>query len=244
MEAEEAFKTGGTALFEAKYGDRVRLVSWDEFSRELCGGTHTRATGNIGLFKIVEESSVASGIRRIEALTGMAALAHVQKTEKLLVEAAHLLKERPDIVPQRVEKMLAHQKSLEKEIDRLKAKIASEAVDDIEGDVKTINNVKVLAKKVAVDQPSALRDLADKFKDKLQSGIVVLGSTADNKAMLIVVVSKDLTGRFHAGGIVKQVAAIVGGSGGGRPDMAQAGGSKPEKLDAALEKAYEIVEKG
>lgn len=244
MEAEEAFKTGATALFEEKYGDRVRLVSLEEFSKELCGGTHTGATGNIGLFKIVEESSVASGIRRIEALTGMAALAHVQKTEKLLVEAAHLLKERPDIVPQRVEKMLAHQKSLEKEIDRLKGKIASEAVDDIEGDVKTINNVKVLAKKVAVDQPSALRDLADKFKDKLQSGIVVLGSTAGNKAMLIVVVSKDLTGRFHAGGIVKQVAAVVGGSGGGRPDMAQAGGSKPEKLDEALEKAYEIVEKG
>jgi alanyl-tRNA synthetase len=244
MDAEEAFKSNATALFEEKYGDRVRMVSLEDFSKELCGGTHTGATGNIGLFKIIEESSVASGIRRIEALTGGAALAYVQKTNKLLDETARLLKERPDIVPQRVEKMLVHQKSLEKEIDRLKVKIASEAVDDIEADVKTVNNVKVLAKKVTVDQPAALRGLADRFKDKMQSGIVVLGSAAGNKAMLIVIVSKDLTDRFHAGEIVKQVAAVVGGGGGGRPDMAQAGGSKPEKLDAALEKAYEIVEQG
>jgi alanyl-tRNA synthetase len=244
MEAEKAFKSGATALFEEKYGDWVRMVSLEDFSKELCGGTHTRATGNIGLFKIIEESSVASGVRRIEALTGGAALAHVQEIDKLLDETARLLKERPDIVPQRVEKMLTHQKSLEKEVERLKAKIASEVIDDVEEDVKTVNNVKVLAKKVAVDQPAALRDLADRFKDKIQSGIVVLGSAAGNKAMLVVIVSKDLTDRFHAGEIVKQVAAVVGGSGGGRPDMAQAGGSKPEKLDTALEKAIEIIERG
>ena len=122
--------------------------------------------------------------------------------------------------------------------------IASEEVDDIEEDIKTVNNVKVLAKKVAVDQPAALRDLADRFKDKIQTGIVVLGSAPGNKAMLIVIVSKDLNDRFHAGEIVKQVAAVVGGSGGGRPDMAQAGGSKPEQLDTALEKAFEIIERG
>ncbi|MBW2492422.1 MAG: alanine--tRNA ligase, partial [Deltaproteobacteria bacterium] len=217
MDAEKAFKSGATALFEEKYGDRVRMVSLQDFSKELCGGTHTGATGNIGLFKIVEESSVASGIRRIEALTGGAALAHIQETDRLLNDTARLLKERPDILPQRIEKMLAHQKSLEKEIDGLKAKIASETVDDIEADVKIINDVKVLAKKVAVDQPAALRDLADRFKDKIRSGIVVLGSSAGNKAMLIVIVSKDLTHRFHAGEIVKQVAAVVGGGGGGRP---------------------------
>jgi alanyl-tRNA synthetase len=187
---------------------------------------------------------VASGVRRIEALTGGAALAHIQEVDNLLDETARLLKERPDIIPQRVEKMLAHQKSLEKEVERLKAKIASEAVDDIEEDIKTVNNVKVLAKKVAVDQPAALRDLADRFKDKIQSGIVVLGSTVGNKAMLIVIVSKDLTHLFHAGEIIKQVAAVVGGSGGGRPDMAQAGGSKPEKMDDALEKVYEVVGEG
>jgi alanyl-tRNA synthetase len=242
MDADDAFKSGATALFEEKYGDRVRLVSLEDFSRELCGGTHTGATGNIGLFKIVEESSVASGIRRIEALTGGAALAYIQETDKLLAETARLLKERTGIIPQRVEKMLAHQKSLEKEVDRLKGKLASEAMEDIEADIKTVNNVKILAKKVDVDQPAALRNLADRFKDKMQSGVVVLGSAAGNKAMLIVVVSKDLTHRFHAGEMVKQVAAVVGGGGGGRPDMAQAGGSRPEKLDEALEKAIEIVQ--
>jgi alanyl-tRNA synthetase len=241
MDAEEAFKTDATALFEEKYGDRVRMVSLDDFSKELCGGTHTTATGNIGLFKVIEESSVASGIRRIEALTGGAALAQVQNIEKIMDDSAHLLKERPDVVPQRIEKMLAHQKALEKEVAALKVKAASEAVDDIEADVKTVNNVKVLAKKVAVDQPAAMRDLADRFKDKLKSGIVVLGSPAGDKALLIVVVTKDLTDRFHAGEIVKQVAAVVGGGGGGRPDMAQAGGTMPENLDAALEKAFEVV---
>jgi len=243
MDAEDAFKTGATALFEEKYGDRVRMVSLEDFSKELCGGTHTGATGNIGLFKIVEESSVAAGIRRIEALTGGAAFAHIQMTDKLLGDTARLLKERTDAVPQRIEKMLSHQKALEKEVAGLKVKVASEAVEDIEADVKIINNVKVLAKRVAVDQPAALRDLADRFKDKIQSGVVVLGSPAGEKALLIVVVTKDLTDRFHAGEIIKQVAAVVGGGGGGRPDMAQAGGTQPEKLDAALEKAYEVVEK-
>jgi len=241
MDAEEAFKTDATALFEEKYGDRVRMVSLEDFSKELCGGTHTGATGNIGLFKIIEESSVAAGIRRIEALTGAAALSHVQNTEKIMDDTARLLKERSEAVPERIEKILANQKSLEKEIDSLKVKIASEAVDDIEADVKTVNGVKVVAKKVGVDQPAALRDLADRFKDKLKSGIVVLGSPAGDKALLIAVVTKDLTDRFHAGEIVKQVAAVVGGGGGGRPDMAQAGGTLPEKLDAALEKALEVI---
>lgn len=241
MEAEAAFKTGATALFEEKYGDRVRMVSLNDFSKELCGGTHTGATGDIGLFKIIEESSVASGVRRIEALTGGAALAHIQKSEKLMDDTARLLKERPQVVPRRLEKILSHQKFLEKEVDRLKVKIASTAVNDIEADVKSIDGVKVLAKKVSVDQPAALRDLADRFKDKIKSGIVVLGGTAEAKALLIVIVTKDLTDRFHAGRIVKQVAAVVGGGGGGRPDMAQAGGTKPEKLDEALEKAYEII---
>jgi len=241
MDAEEAFKTGATALFEEKYGDRVRMVSLEDFSKELCGGTHTGATGNIGLFKIIEESSVAAGIRRIEALTGAAAFAHIQKTDELLGDTARLLKERPDAVPQRVEKMLSHQKALEKEVAGLKVKVASEAVEDIEADVKIINDVKVLAKKVVVDQPAALRDLADRFKDKIQSGVIVLGSPAGEKALLIVVVTKDLTDRFHAGEIIKQVAAVVGGGGGGRPDMAQAGGTQPEKLDAALAKAYEVI---
>ncbi len=241
MDAEEAFKTDATALFEEKYGDRVRMVSLDDFSKELCGGTHTGQTGDIGLFKIIEESSVAAGIRRIEALTGGAALVHIQKTEKILGDTARLLKERPEAIPQRIDKILFNQKALEKEVDRLKTQIASEEVDDIEADVKSMNGIKLLVKKVAVDRPAALRALADRFKDKIKSGIVVLGSVANDKALLVVVVTKDLTDRFHAGKMIKDVAAVVGGGGGGRPDMAQAGGTVPEKLDAALEKAYEVV---
>jgi alanyl-tRNA synthetase len=242
MDAEEAFKTDATALFEEKYGDRVRVISLGDFSKELCGGTHTRRSGDIGLFKIVEESSVAAGIRRIEGLTGKAALAHVQKTEQIIDQTARLLKERRDAVLDRVEKMIIQQKSLEKELEKLKVSVAAQSSEVVEADIKTINGVQVLAKKVAADQPAALRDLADRFKEKIKSGIVALGSSAGPKALLIVVVTKDLTGRFHAGEIIKQAAAVVGGSGGGRPDMAQAGGTQPENLDAALEKVYEVIE--
>jgi alanyl-tRNA synthetase len=243
MESEEAFKTGATALFEEKYGDRVRVVSLSEFSKELCGGTHSHRTGDIGIFKIIGESSVASGIRRIEALTGAAALDYIQKNVKRLHDAALLLREHPDAVPQRIEKILSHQKALEKELEHLKAGIAAQSVHWTPEDIKSINGVQVLAKKVSVDKPAALRDLADRFKEKLKSGVVVLGSTDTSKALLIVVVTKDLTDRFHAGKMIKEIASVVGGGGGGRPDMAQAGGSRPEKLDVALQKAYEIVEK-
>jgi len=243
MDAEEAFKTGATALFEEKYGDRVRVVSLADFSKELCGGTHTERTGNIGLFKILGESSVASGVRRIEALTGGAAVEYVQQTSKIVRDTAQMVKEKPEVVPRRIEKILTDQKTLEKEIEKLKAQIAAKSTDDAKEEIKTINGIKVIVKKVAVDSTAALRDLADKFKDKIKSGIVVLGSTAGSKVLLIVVVSKDLVDRYYAGNIVKQVAAVVGGGGGGRPDMAQAGGTKPEKLDAALDKAYEVIEK-
>jgi len=242
MDAEEAFKSDATALFEEKYGDLVRVISLGDFSKELCGGTHTDFTGNIGLFKIIDESSVASGVRRIEAVTGSAALAYTQKNSKVLQNTANLLREKPDAVPQRIEKILSLQKSLEKEVEQLKVKVASLSAGETEVEIKTINGIKVLARKVLVDNPAALRDLADRLKDKIKSGIVVLGSLAGSKVLLITVVTKDLTDRFHAGNIINQVASIVGGSGGGRPDMAQAGGTKPEKLDEALEKVYEVVE--
>ena len=243
MDAEEAFKTGATALFEEKYGDRVRVVSLADFSKELCGGTHTERSGNIGLFKILGESSVASGVRRIEALTGGAAVEYVQQTSKTVRDTALLVKEKPEVVPKRIEKILTDQKTLEKEIVKLKAQLAAMSTNDAQEKIKTINGIKVIVKKVAVDSTAALRDLADRFKEKVKSGIVVLGSAAGSKVLLIVVVSKDLVDRYHAGNIVKQVAAVVGGGGGGRPDMAQAGGTKPEKLDAALDKAYEVIEK-
>ena len=243
MDAEEAFKSGATALFEEKYGDRVRVVSLASFSKELCGGTHTDRTGSIGLFKIIGESSIASGVRRIEALTAGPALAYTQNTSKILQDTARLIKEKPEAVTQKVEKILASQKSIEKEMEKLKRVIASKSADNIEDEIKTINNIKVLVKKVSVDSPAALRDLADKFKDRIESGIIVLGCSAKSKVFLVVLVTKDLTTRFNAGNIVKQIAVVVGGGGGGRPDMAQAGGTKPEKLDQALDKAYEVIER-
>jgi len=243
MDAEAAFKTGATALFEEKYGDRVRVISLDTFSKELCGGTHTDATGNIGLFKIIGETSVASGVRRIEALTGDAALAYTQKQEKIVEDLGMLIHEKPEKLVERVEKILAAQKSLEKEVEKVKSKMAATSADHVEDEIRKIKGVNVIAKKVSVDNPAALRELADKFKDKIKSGIVVLGSVADSKVLLIAGVTKDLTKQFRAGNIIKQVAEMVGGKGGGRPDMAQAGGTQPEKLDAAIEKVYEIIEK-
>ncbi len=241
MNAEEAFKTGATALFEEKYGDRVRVVALSDFSKELCGGTHTGRTGNIGLFKIISESSVASGIRRIEAITGEAAVKFIQNNEHILHNASQMLKDKPEKLPNRIEKLLTSQKSLEKEMERLKAKMAGMSVGHTDDDIQIVNGIKVFTRRVNADKPSVLRDLADKFRDHIQSGIVVLGSTAGPKVFLIAVVTKDLTDRFHAGDIIKKVSALVGGGGGGRPDMAQAGGDKPENLDMALNKVVDLI---
>jgi alanyl-tRNA synthetase len=241
MDAEEAFKTGATALFEEKYGDRVRVVSLDLFSKEFCGGTHTSATGNIGLFKILHETSIAAGVRRIEALTGAAALEFIQLGVNRLNQAASLVKDRPDTILQRLEKMILDQKALEKELEKTKSQMASKAVSDIDSEVREVNGVRLFVKKVAVDHPAGLRELADKIRDRIKSGVVVLGAVSNGKALLIAVVTKDLTGRCHAGNIIKEISKIVGGGGGGRPDMAQAGGSEPEKLDQALEAVIPII---
>jgi alanyl-tRNA synthetase len=241
MDAEEAFKTGAMAFFEEKYGDRVRVISLEDFSQELCGGTHTGRTGDIGVFKILSEASVASGVRRIEAMTGRAAFAHIQEINRCLNEAARLLKDRPEAVAGRVEGLLAGQKNLEKQVEQLKLKLASASADQMSDEVSSVNGVKVVAKSVQADNPGALRSIADQFREKIGSGVVVLGAVQGQKALLIAVVTKDLTDRFHAGNIIKHVAAEVGGGGGGRPDMAQAGGSRPENLEQALKKVYELV---
>ena len=241
MDVEEAFKSGATALFEEKYGDRVRVIDMAGFSRELCGGTHTSRTGNIGMIKIISESSVASGVRRIEALTASAALEFIQDREKIVSDISRLVREKPGAVTPRVEKLIADQKALEKEIDQLKTAIASRSLADVADEIRHANGIKVLIKKVDVDKPAALRDLADRFRDRIGSGIIVLGAVIENKVLLIVVVTKDLAGRYHAGKIIRQVAAVVGGGGGGRPDMAQAGGTKPENLDKAFDRAFEVV---
>jgi alanyl-tRNA synthetase len=242
MAAEKAFQSGATALFEEKYGDRVRVISLADFSKELCGGTHTERTGNIGLFKIVGEFSVASGVRRIEALTGQHAMTYVQQAFHTLQETARMLREKPESLAPRIRKIMEQLKKAEKEIETLKARVARVSLDNVEDDVKEVNDFKLIVKNVDIDTPAALRELADRLRDKLESGIVVLGSRSGGKALLIATVTKDLTVRFHAGNIIKQAAAVVGGSGGGRPDMAQAGGTQPENLDQSLQKAYEVIE--
>jgi alanyl-tRNA synthetase len=241
MDIEAAMASGATALFEEKYGDTVRVIALDTFSRELCGGTHAGRTGDVGLFKILGESSVASGVRRIEAVTGKAALLHVQHLENVLRQVSRTLKTSPEAVVERVEKTIAQQKALEKEVGQLKGRLAAESAGAATDEIKDVGGVAVLARKVEVDNPGALRDLADQLKDKIKSGVVVLGSVSGDKVLLVSVVTKDLTKKLHAGKIVKQVAGIVGGGGGGRPDMAQAGGSKPEKLDEAIDAVYGIV---
>ncbi|MDJ0721523.1 MAG: alanine--tRNA ligase [Desulfobacterales bacterium] len=241
MAAEEAFQSGATALFEEKYGDRVRVVSLADFSKELCGGTHVQHTGDIGFFKIVSEASVAAGVRRVEAMTGEGALDSVQQMARALEETARLLKDSPQNITLRIEKLLAQQKELEKEVERLKGKLASQTAADAEADVREVNGVKVLARRVEADNPGALRDLVDRFRDRLQSGVVVLGCVSGAKALLIAGVTRDIQDRFHAGNIIKQLAPVVGGGGGGKPDLAQAGGSQPENLDQALAQAYEVI---
>ena len=229
------------ALFEEKYGDRVRVISLSDFSKELCGGTHTGRTGNIGFFKIVSESSVAAGVRRIEAVTGRTALEAVQATTRHLHEAAQLLKEKPEALGQRIGNLLAEIKGLEREIEQLKGRLSAASAADAGAEVQTIGGVSVLVKRVEADSPAALRELLDRFKDRIRSGVMVLGSVSSDKVLLIAGVTADLTKRFHAGQLIKQVSAVVGGSGGGRPDMAQAGGTQPENLDAALATALEVI---
>jgi alanyl-tRNA synthetase len=242
MGMDEAVKQGAIALFEEKYGEVVRVVDQGDFSRELCGGTHTRRSGDIGLFKIVSEGGIASGVRRMEAVTGQAALDLVHEDEAALAAAASMLKSsRSGVIP-RLEALLQEKKILEKDVSAIKAKIAASSVTDIESSIRQVNGTRVLARRVAIENPSQLRDLADKFKAKLGSGVVLLGAESNGKALLIATVSKDLTDRFKAGDIVKQAAQVVGGGGGGRPDMAQAGGTQPQFLDQALETVYHVLE--
>jgi alanyl-tRNA synthetase len=241
MDAEDAFNSGATALFEEKYGDRVRVVSLADFSMELCGGTHTKQTGNIGLLKIISESSVASGVRRIEALTGEAALNHLQKISHVVQESARMLRDQPDAIPQRIQKLLEQLKRNEKEIEQFKTKLLGQSTSKVVDEILIVNDVNLLTKIVDADSPIALRNLADRFKEQVQSGIIVLGCRLGSKALLLTAVTRDLTGQFHAGKIINKLAAIVGGGGGGRPDMAQAGGPNPENLDKAMEAAAEII---
>jgi len=231
---EDALKTGATAVFDEKYGATVRIVKMGEMSMELCGGTHVKQTGDIGLLKVVHESAIAAGVRRIEAVTGKEALTHVQKAEEELKKAAGLFKANPLEVFDRTEKILKQTRELEKEIETLKGKLAARDSGDLMNQVRVIGGVKVLAAQVSIADVKTLRDFGDKLRDKLESGIILLGSKAGEKALLLCMVTKDLAGKYHAGNIIKELAPLVGGSGGGRPDMAQAGGTQPENLSEAI----------
>ena len=243
MDIEQAMATGAMALFEERYGDRVRLVEISGVSKELCGGTHAERTGDIGLFKIVAESSVAAGVRRVEAVTGAKALEMVHQQEAQLNQAAQALKSPAGEVAERVEKMLAALKQRDREINDLKTRLAGAGSGrDMLAEAREVAGVKVLAAKVEIDNPKALREVGDQLRDRLGSGIIVLGAAHQGKAMLLAIVTPDLAGRFHAGNLVKELAPMVGGGGGGRPDMAQAGGQKPEALDEAMAKVPELVQ--
>ncbi len=243
MDIDQAIATGAMALFDEKYGDTVRVVSVKDVSKELCGGTHTHASGDIGVFKILSEVGIAAGIRRIEAVAGRHAYRAFKREEQSLRDIAQLLKTADLDVAPRVEKLVAQVRGLEKEIDQFKHKLQSSQAGDVVADAQTINGIKVLVKRADGLDPKDLRDFGDKLRDKLGSGILALGSAKDGKVTLIVMVSKDLTGRFHAGHIIKDMAVILGGTGGGKPDLAQSGGKDPGKLDEALEALYTIIMK-
>jgi len=233
-------KTGAMAIFEERYGDKVRLVSvGEDVSRELCGGTHTARTGDIGVFVIVSEGAVAANVRRIEALTGKGALEYLQRQDDEIKDAAMLLKMTPDRLGERIEQILSDQKSKDKEIESLKSKIMHMQSGDILEDVRDLDGVKAVVKEIEADSPKDLREYADKIKDKLKSGVIVLGAKKDDKVMLICSVTDDLTKRFKAGDIIKRLSEMVGGKGGGRPDMAQGGGNRPDELGRALESVFE-----
>ncbi len=239
----EAKRKGAIGIFEEKYGEVVRMLRMTGDSIELCGGTHAARTGDIGLFKIVSEGGVAAGVRRIEAVTGLGALAWARNIERNLGETAALLKGAPDQAKEKVEKLLATQKELTREIERLQQKlVGGTGGADLTSSAREQAGAKVLGTTVDLGDAKALRELADKLRDKLAPAVVLLGSaTKDGRAILACSISQELTSRFKAGEIVKDAAAIVGGGGGGRPDFAQAGGSDPSKLADAVARVYALV---
>ncbi len=239
----EARSLGATALFGEKYGERVRVVKMGEFSLELCGGTHLRSTAEAGFIKILGESSVGAGLRRIEAVTGEGALRYVNSKEEQLGEIARLVKAPQHEVVNKVESLLHSIKELENETETLQAKLASYQVQDLLERVKEIRGIKVLSGRAVAPDMDSLRGMVDLLRDRIESGVIILGSAADGKVNLVAAVTKDLlSSGVHAGKLVKEVAALVGGSGGGRPEMAQAGGKDAARLNEALEKAYHIMD--
>lgn len=241
MDIKEAIAAGAIALFGEKYGETVRVVKISKFSSELCGGTHCKTTGDIGLFVIVSEGGVASGIRRIEALTGTASMNHFREKENELRKITNMLK--TDKPSEKVEKLLADMKELEREMERLKGKAAAESSATLIEKAKNINGIKVISYRVDGLEKKGLRILADNLKEKLGSGVIVLASDKDGEAAILSMVTKDITDKIKAGEILKKVSQLAGGRGGGKPEMAEGGTKDINKLDMALEAVYDIVKK-
>ncbi len=243
MSLDEAKKTGAMALFGEKYGDTVRVVMIGDFSKELCGGTHVGHTGEIASFKILSESGVAAGIRRIEAITGRNVTAYYQDMEEKLNSAARILKTSPASLLERAEHLMAEIKALQSENESLKSKAAKAALSDVSDQVTVVKGVKLLATKVSGVDMNGLRDLGDQLKAKISEGVIVLISDVDGKVNMVAMATDDAMKKgAHAGNLIKGIAALVGGGGGGRPNMAQAGGRNPAGIDAAIAKAAEILE--
>jgi alanyl-tRNA synthetase len=242
---EQAKKRGAMAIFEEKYGDTVRVLTMTPDSVELCGGTHARATGDIGLFKILSEGGIAAGVRRIEAATGMKALAYVRSLETTIGQAGALARASGGDLVDKIEKLVLREKELDKKVSELSKKLAMGGGGGGEasllGKAREVSGIKVLGVGVEVADAGALREMAEKLRDKLGDSVVLVGAKTDSKVQLVLTVSRALTARVKAGDLIKPIAQIVGGSGGGRPDMAQAGGTDVSKLDEALESVYATV---
>jgi alanyl-tRNA synthetase len=235
MELDRALALGAMALFGEKYGERVRVVTVPDFSIELCGGTHVGATGEIGLFKIVNQAGVAAGVRRIEAYTGPGAFRHVRQEEQVLTEAAERIKARPLELPEKVERITGAARELEREVQRLQGRLAARDVESLLQQVQDIDGVKVVTARVDdLRDMKAMRALGDRLRERLKSGVVVLASGESNRVAWVTMVTKDLTSKLHAGHLARELATATGGSGGGRPDVAEAGGKDPSKIPGAF----------
>jgi alanyl-tRNA synthetase len=240
-ELDAALKMGAMALFGEKYGNNVRVIRIGDFSTELCGGTHLDATGQIGLFKVTSESAVASGVRRLEAVTGNAALVHVGQEEQALRQAADLLRIPPLELPKRLQKLLDDQKGLEKQLAEMETRLAKSRAQDLAMDARSVAGIPVVVGRLDGLDAEGLRAAVDSVKERLPSGVIILGAVTNNTTNLVSAVTKDLTARVHAGKLIQEVAKVVGGGGGGRPDLAQAGGKNPAELDRALAGVYDLV---
>lgn len=243
MSIDEAKKLGATALFGEKYGNIVRVVKIGDYSTELCGGTHLSATSQAGFIKILGESGVASGVRRIEALTGKAALKHLDEREKLINDVAQILKANPSDSVKRIEALMNDVKAAQKEIEQLRSKLVSSSLDDVLSNAKAVKGVKVVSARFDQLDMEALRNTGDTIRNKMGSGVVVLATGYGDKVSLIVMATKDVVAKgIHSGNIIKETAKVAGGGGGGRPDMAQAGGKDVSKIDEALKQAVKVIE--